>query len=83
MNEGGTLMLNIVTTIFYATHDITPRMASCYMCVVALPEALTFIWGCFVDSYTRHGRRPHMLGASALQIIMSFIIFSNTEVSVK
>ena len=50
INEGGTLMLNLSSTLFFLKKHEEPIKSTYYMCLISLPEALSFFWGMLSDS---------------------------------
>jgi hypothetical protein len=44
------------------------------MCLISIPEGLSFFFGIFIDSVSIFGKRGHILMAAALQIFASIII---------
>ena len=49
MSEGGSPMMLLCITLFLLEHHIEPTMASYYICIVVIPEALSVFWGLFAD----------------------------------
>ena len=50
INEGGTLMLTLSCTLYFLKQHEEPVTATYYMCLISLPEALSFFWGMISDS---------------------------------
>lgn len=67
-------MLNICATQYLLKKGIEPFDATLYMCIVALPEALSLFWGILAESVNIWGKRGHILLAASLQLIMSIVI---------
>ena len=44
------------------------------ICLICLPEGLSFLFGIFIDSVSIFGKRGHILLAAALQMITSIIL---------
>lgn len=65
-NEGGSIMLSLSCTLWFFHKGVEPHDATLYMCIISLPEALSFFWGMFTDNVSIYGKRGHIVIAACL-----------------
>ena len=67
-------MMSLACTLFFAKCEIEPFRAAMLMCLISIPEGLSFFFGIFIDSVSIFGKRGHILMAASFQMIACIVL---------